>query len=80
DPDINNNFGWFLCQDGDTARAMQLFNNAIKNPLYASPTRPYTNAGLCAMRSGALQTAEVNFLRAINADSTNVQALYNLAL
>jgi len=80
DPDINNNFGWFLCQDGDTARAMQLFNNAIKNPLYASPTRPYTNAGLCAMRSGDLQTAEVNFLRAINADSTNVQALYNLAL
>ena len=79
DPDINNNFGWFLCQSGEHARAMELFNTAIKNPLYAHPTRPYTNAGLCAMEAGDLAGAEVNFLRAINADPDNLQALYNLA-
>lgn len=79
DPDINNNYGWFLCQNGDTARAMQLFNEAIRNPLYATPTRPYTNAGLCALQGNDLQTAEVNFLLAINADPGNTQAIYNLA-
>ncbi|WP_026224559.1 type IV pilus biogenesis/stability protein PilW [Methyloversatilis thermotolerans] len=79
DPDINNNFGWFLCQGGDTARAMALFNAAIRNPLYNFPTRPYTNAGMCAMRAGDLATAEVNFLRAVNADPRNSQAVYNLA-
>jgi type IV pilus assembly protein PilF len=79
DPDINNNFGWFLCQNGEAARAMQLFNEAIRNPLYATPTRPYTNAGLCALQSDDLQTAEVSFLLAINADPNNSQAIYNLA-
>ena len=79
DPDINNNFGWFLCQNGETARAMQLFGEAIKNPLYATPTRPYTNAGLCALQANDLQTAEINFLLAINADPGNSQAIYNLA-
>lgn len=80
DPDINNNFGWFLCQAGETARAMELFNAAIKNPLYGFPTRPYTNAGMCAMQAGDLATAEVNLLRALSADQSNVQAMYNLAL
>lgn len=79
DPDINNNFGWFLCQSGDVARAMELFNAAIRNPLYNFPTRPYTNAGMCAMQAGDLTTAEVNFLRAINADPKNSQAIVNLA-
>lgn len=80
DPDINNNFGWFLCQNGEVARAMELFNVAIKNPLYNFPTRPYTNAGLCSMQAGDLASAEVNLLRAINADPTNLQAIFNLAL
>ncbi len=80
DPDVNNNYGWFLCQNGEPARAMQLFAEAINNQLYATPTRPYTNAGLCALQSNDLQTAEVNFLRAVNADPGNGQALYNLAL
>ena len=50
DSDAMHNFGWFLCQDGDTARAMQLFNNAIKNPLYQTPEKSWVNSGLCAMR------------------------------
>jgi len=79
DPDINNNYGWFLCQNGESARAMQLFAEAIKNPLYNAPTRPYTNAGLCAMQDNDLQTAETNFLRAVNADPGNLQAIFNLA-
>jgi type IV pilus assembly protein PilF len=80
DPDINNNYGWFLCQNGEAGRAMQMFSEAIRNPLYNTPTRPYTNAGLCALQSNDLQTAEVNFLLAINADASNSQAVFNLAV
>jgi type IV pilus assembly protein PilF len=79
DPDINNNFGWFLCQNGDTTRAMAMFEAAATNPLYPTPTRPLTNAALCAIKANDMQAAEVNFLRAIAADSNNAQAVFGLA-
>jgi type IV pilus assembly protein PilF len=79
DPDINNNYGWFLCLNGEPERAMRLFAEAVANQLYATPTRPYTNAGLCALQNNDLQAAEVNFLKAVNADPGNSQAVFNLA-
>lgn len=79
DPDINNNYGWFLCLNGEPERAMRLFAEAVANPLYATPTRPYTNAGLCALQNNDLEVAEVNFLRAVSADPGNSQAVFNLA-
>jgi type IV pilus biogenesis/stability protein PilW len=49
DPEINNNFGWFLCQNGRERRSIDYFMAAGKNPLYTTPTKPFTNAGICAM-------------------------------
>lgn len=79
DPEIANNYGWFLCQNGREREAIQLFLSAVKNPLYKTPSRPYTNAGLCSLRLKDDKAAEEHFQRAAMADGSNVQAIFHLA-
>lgn len=79
DPDFNNSYGWFLCQQGREAEAMERFARAARNPYYRYPTRPYTNAGLCQLRSNNDAEAEAQFLRAAQVDPNNGEALYQLA-
>ncbi|MCJ7838846.1 MAG: type IV pilus biogenesis/stability protein PilW [Burkholderiales bacterium] len=49
DPDINNNYGWFLCRTGREEKSIAYFLAALKNPLYNTPARSYVNAGLCSI-------------------------------
>lgn len=79
DPEINNSFGWFLCQTGREKRSLQYFQTAIKSPLYATPSLPYTNAGICSLRLKDDKTAEDYFIKALRADGANQRALYFLA-
>jgi type IV pilus assembly protein PilF len=65
DPEINNNYGWFLCQRGQSKQAFQYFTKAIKNPLYSTPDRAYLNAGSCAIKSGDYDAAEDYLLKAL---------------
>lgn len=57
-PDINNNYGWFLCQVGKPKEATAFLLKAIRNPLYTTPDRAYLNAGLCALSAGDQKGAE----------------------
>ncbi len=79
DPEINNNFGWFLCTRDREQDGIRHLMTAVKNPLYNTPTRPYTNAGLCALRLKDASAAEEYFRQAVMADGSNVQAIYQLA-
>lgn len=79
DPQIANDYGWFLCQTGREREAIGFFEAAARNPLYKTPTRPYTNAGLCYLRLGDDKSAEINFQRAVMVDTNNAQAIYHLA-
>lgn len=79
DPEINNNFGWFLCQHGREQRAITYLMAAAKNPLYATPTRPYTNAGICSVLLKDLKAAEDYLLTALRLSPSNTQALFWLA-
>lgn len=79
DPEINNNYGWFLCQNGAEQRSIEFFMAAARNPLYTTPTKPYTNAGICAMRLKDEKSAEEHFAIALRLSPTNTQALYWLA-
>lgn len=65
DPDINHNFGWFLCQIGREREAVPYFRRALENPLYATPARTHAAAGTCALRIGDLQAAEDSLGRAL---------------
>ncbi len=79
DPEITNNFGWFLCQTGREQRSLDYFERAARNPLYQTPSKPLTNAGICAIRLKDDKAAEQHLMRALQADSANTQALYWLA-
>lgn len=79
DPEIANNYGLFLCQGGREREAIELFLSAARNPLYKTPTRPFTNAGLCSLRMKDEKVAEDYFRRAATADGANVQAIYHLS-
>ena len=45
DSETLNNYGWFLCQHQNPRQAMQYFETALKNPVYASPERALYNMG-----------------------------------
>lgn len=64
DPEIANNYGWFLCQNGKPKEAMPQFERALRNRLYQTPDRAYLNAGQCALGMGDLKTAEDYLQRA----------------
>jgi type IV pilus assembly protein PilF len=78
DPDVNNNYGWFLCQSGREDESIRYFLAALKNPLYAAPARSYVNAGVCAMRKNNDRDAFEYFERALKIAPDNRQALLSL--
>ena len=78
DGDINHNYGWFLCQTKREPDSIKYFLQAIRNPLYPTPWRSYTAAGLCNMRTNNLKDAEEFFQRALRLEPDEPEALLNL--
>lgn len=78
DADLNNSYGWFLCQTGRERESIDRFELALRDPLYATPSKSLHNAGICSMRNGDEAVAEKYFLRAFQADASNAVAMYNL--
>lgn len=79
DSDISHNYGWFLCETGREKESIAYFLRAIRNPLYGSPSRSYSSAGLCAMRVNNLADAEEFLQRALKLDPDDPNALLQLA-
>jgi type IV pilus assembly protein PilF len=79
DPEISNNFGWFLCQSGREQQSLEYFMRSGRNPLYQTPTKPYTNAGICAVRLKDDKSAEDHLTRALQFDPFNTLAMFWLA-
>ena len=65
DPEVNNNYGWYLCETGKERQSIAYFLNALKSPLYETPDRAYTNAGTCALKAGDLDGAQGYLLQAM---------------
>lgn len=78
-PEINNNYGWFLCQTGKVKESIDYFQRAIKNPLYRTPEIAWLNAGSCYIKINELDAAEDALRRILRFTPDNPQALYNLA-
>jgi type IV pilus assembly protein PilF len=78
DPDINHNFGWFLCQNSREKESIKYFLQALRNPLYQSPWRTYAAAGVCSMRTNNVKDAEEFFTRALKLDPDEPSALLQL--
>jgi type IV pilus assembly protein PilF len=78
DPDINHNYGWFLCQTGREEASIAYFMKAVANPLYPSPWRSYTAAGVCSLRQNKLEQAEQYLQRALRLQPNDPSALLQM--
>lgn len=79
DPDVMNNYGWFLCLRGEPDRGMGYFRRVQADPLYATPEKALLNAGLCARINGRNAEAEDFLRRAVVFKPDLAGALYSLA-
>ena len=79
EPDINHNYGWYLCQNSREPESIKYFMAAVRNPLYQTPERSFVNAGMCARRRGDLAGAENYFQLALKTRPAQTQALYQMA-
>jgi type IV pilus assembly protein PilF len=78
-PDVLNNFGWFLCLRNDTDRGLEMLKRAGSDTLYASPEKAWMSAGLCMRRANRSAEAEEYLRRAVQIRPDLIGALYNLA-
>jgi type IV pilus assembly protein PilF len=78
DADINHNYGWFLCQSGREPESVKYFLQAIRNPLYPTPWRSYSAAGVCTMKMNQFKDAEAFFERALKSEPDEPTSLLNL--
>ena len=78
DPNINHNYGWFLCQTGREAQSIAYFRRAIRDPLYGNQAESYAVAGQCEARMGKLKDAETDLERALTLQPNEPLALMQL--
>jgi type IV pilus assembly protein PilF len=78
-PEAENNYGVFLCDRGDSAKALRLFDKVAANPLYKSPAAALENAGMCLMRKPAPLAAEKYFRDALAANPNQARSLLQMA-
>lgn len=78
DADINHNYGWFLCQTRREPDSIRYFLQAIRNPLYSTPWRSYSAAGVCSLRSDNPKDAEEFFQRALRMEPDEPASLLQL--
>lgn len=64
-PELDNNYGSFLCQSGRVKEALPLFDAALKNRAYRSPASAANNAGSCALKIKDYASAERYLLQAL---------------
>src|SRR5678815_3476931 len=79
DSDVNNNFGWFLCQRKREQESIKYFLIALRNPLYPTPDKSWVNAGVCARQAGDITAADDYFQKALKVRPGQPQALLQLA-
>lgn len=78
DAELNNNYGWYLCQTGRQRQAIAHFDVAAADRRYSTPAKPLHNAGICLRQLGDDKAAEDYLLRAFKYDPSNAVAMYNL--
>lgn len=78
-PEVLNNYGWFLCLRNETERGLAMMQRAAADTLYQSPEKAHLSIGLCMRRLGRNAEAEEQFRRAVLIRPELIGALYNLA-
>jgi type IV pilus assembly protein PilF len=77
--DTQNNYGTYLCRNGDYRNAVEHFKMAVQDPNYLDTAGAYENAGLCALKIPDVNQALSYFNHAILQDSNRPVSLINAA-
>ena len=77
-PDLSNNYGWYLCQNNRVAQSLPYFESALNNRTYQSPAKAFNNAGVCSMKLGDMAAAERYLTQAFQIDPRNLATNLNL--
>ncbi|EGQ8188964.1 type IV pilus biogenesis/stability protein PilW [Vibrio cholerae] len=75
---VLNNFGTFLCKQGEYDTADQYFRRAVEQPYYYLISASYENAGLCALKAEKTDNAREYFKRAIDHDPNRLLSILQL--
>jgi len=78
-PDLNNNYGWYLCQNERVPQSIAYFDAALKNRAYQSPAKALNNAGVCSLKLKDITAAEQYFVQAFQYEPGNTANNVNLA-
>ncbi|MEZ5479767.1 MAG: type IV pilus biogenesis/stability protein PilW [Thiolinea sp.] len=78
-PELLNNYGSFLCKQGEISQAEAVFLRATQDPLYKTPEFAYANAGICLKKKGELTRAEDYFRKALDLSPDFPSALFHMA-
>ncbi len=78
-PELSNNYGWFLCKNGRAKESISYFEAALKIRSYESPEKALNNAGLCSIQMKDTASAEHYFSRAFKINPANPSTNVNLA-
>lgn len=74
-----NNYGTFLCRNGEYKQAINHFMVALQDPNYLESSGAYQNAGLCALKIPDRALARKYFTEAVQQDPNSAIALLELA-
>ncbi|MCL1059034.1 type IV pilus biogenesis/stability protein PilW [Shewanella gelidimarina] len=76
--DSFNNFGTFLCQQGQYAESEKMFLKAVERPLYTQSASTYENLGICSRKAGLIEKAQQYFAMALKYDPRRRTSLIEL--
>ena len=74
-----NNYGTWLCGNGQAGESLAWFDAAIADPAYPTRAIAMANAGNCAQQAGQPDRAESSWRQALAMDPANVAALSGMA-
>jgi type IV pilus assembly protein PilF len=76
---VLNNYGTFLCRQGEYELADRLFEKALADPFYETPAVAHGNRGQCAVDWGKLDLAEDQLRQSIQKNPSGAAGLLALA-
>lgn len=76
----HNNFGAFLCRQGEYEESIKHFLLAVQDPQYLEVGGAYENAGICALKIPDKKRAMGFFVKALTQDPGLTLSAYHLAV
>jgi type IV pilus assembly protein PilF len=77
---VQHNYGWFLCQQNNFARAQTQFARALAQPSYSGAAKTWTTTALCQLRAGQRLEAHNSFAQALLLEPQSALVRYQLSM